>query len=344
MKNASHPVGDRDIPLEADPADIIREGGVVGHPAKVSPVAGGDLFDLRDKSGIVSGMIHRYGILVGYEVTIDDHAFLGTKKDFYVGREVLEDIEPPSAQSASIASALVHWDKPRTYWGEFTDGLELFCFELASATDRAFPIATCKGWEFAVPDGMSWTTVCCPASVHGNVWTMGTAVFPAGPNAYEGEVEAINDHWGRVFVWSEMIAEDMLEQDFKWQAALKSIQMRAEATRLIVQPLFEKTIERVVSVAHRVYPDLTDPGPVSIGVSNIRLTPGTVGLTEPPTDRRPYTVVSISPKAFKTMNYLQQVVLHETIHIVLQSKGGDPHGERFQNLAVKLGLEAKYRD
>ena len=122
MKSASHPIGDRAIPLEADPADIVREGKDMGQPAKVSPIAGGDLFDLRDKSGTVSGMIFRYGILVGYEVTIDDHAFLGSKKDFYVGREVLEDIQPPSAQSASIASALVHWEKPRTYWGTYTDG------------------------------------------------------------------------------------------------------------------------------------------------------------------------------------------------------------------------------
>ena len=146
MKTASHPIGDRAIPLEADPADIVREGGEMGHAAKVSPVAGGDLLDLRDKSGVVSGLLHRYGVLVGYEVTIDDHAFLGSKKDFYVGREVLEDIQPPSAQSASIAGALVHWEKPRTYWVAFTDGLESFCFELASSTDRAFPIPIEQGW------------------------------------------------------------------------------------------------------------------------------------------------------------------------------------------------------
>ena len=344
MKDASYLIGDRDIPLEADAADIIREGGDMGAAAKVSPCAGGDLLPLRGKKGIVSGMIHRYGVLVGYEVTIDDKPFLGSKKDFYVGREVLEDILPPSAQSASVQSALVHWQQPRTYWGEFTDGLELFCFELASATDKAFPIANCKGWEFAIPDGLSWTTVCCPASVHGNVWTMGTAVFPAGVNAYEGEVEAIDDHWGRVFVWSEIIAEDMLSQGFPWKAALKGIQMRATATREIVHPLFDKTMDYVLSVAHQMFPDLTDPGPISIGVSNIRLAPGTVGLTEPPTDRRPYTVISISTKAFSSMDYLKQVVLHECIHIALQSKGGDPHGDRFQQLAIKVGLEPKYRD
>ena len=45
MKSASHPIGDRAIPLEADPADIVREGKDMGQPAKVSPIAGGDLFD-----------------------------------------------------------------------------------------------------------------------------------------------------------------------------------------------------------------------------------------------------------------------------------------------------------
>lgn len=344
MKNSSVPVGDRDLPLEVDEADITREGGEMGQAVKVTPVAGGDLLDLRGKSGVVSGMIHRYGILVGYEVRIGERAYLGTKKDFYVGREVLEDIEPPSAQSASVQGALVHWEKPRTYWGEFTDGLELFCFELASATDKAFPIPTCKGWEFAIPDGLSWTTVCCPAFPHGNVWTLGTAVFPAGVNAYEGEVEAIDDHWGRVFVWSELIAEDMLEQGFKWEAALKSIRMRAIATREVVHPLFDKTMDYVLGEAREMFPGLTDPGPVSIGVSNIRLAPGTVGLTEPPTDRRPYTVVSISTKAFSSIHYLKQVVLHECVHIALQSRGGDPHAEPFQQLAEKVGVEPKYRD
>ena len=173
---------------------------------------------------------------------------------------------------------------------------------------------------------------------------MGTMVFPAGAGAYEGEVEALDDHWGRVFVWSEIIAKDMLEQGFPWEEALKGIRMRATATREIVHPLFDKTMAYVLGVAHQMFPELTDPGPISIGVSNIRLTPGTVGLTEPPTDRRPYTVISISPKAFKDMSYLKQVILHECIHIALQSLGGDPHGERFHALAAKAGLEPKYRD
>jgi hypothetical protein len=344
VKEASHAIGDRDLPLEVDPADIIREGRELGFPAEVSPVAGGDLTKLKGKKGTVSGLIHRFGVLVGYEVRIGDQAYLGTCKDFYVGRKILEDVQPPTAQSASIRSALSHWDQQRTYWGTSTEGLELLCFELASAVDRAFPITQDSGWEFVIPDRQAWSVMCCNAIPHDNVWTLGVSVYPTGPTAYEGEVEPINDHWGRVFVWSELIAQGMLEYGFQWEDALKSIQNRAEATRTIVMPLFDKMMTQAKEVASSMYPELTDPGNVSVGVSQIRLSPGTVGLTEPPTDRRPYTVVSISPNALKTLDYLKQVLLHECIHIVVQTRGGEPHNERFHALAERLGLDRKYRD
>ena len=170
------------------------------------------------------------------------------------------------------------------------------------------------------------------------------AVWEAGTNAYEGEVEAIGDHWGRVFIWSERVAADMLGQHFKWEDALAGIRNRAIATRTVVRPLFDKIYAHVKKVGFELFPDLQDPGYVSIGVSNIRLSPGTVGLTEPPTDRRPYIVVSISPRALRDMHYLKQVILHECIHIVVQARGGEPHNERFHTLAEKLGLEPKYRD
>jgi hypothetical protein len=343
-KKAAHPVGDRGLPLEVDPADIIREGGELGFPAQVSPVAGGSLFDLKGKKGVVSGMVHRFGVLAGYEVVIGDHTHIGTCKDFYVGREVLEDVQPPTAMSASVRATLSHWNQQRTYWGTFTDGLELLCFELASATDAAFPVERDQGWDFVIPDRQAWCVVNCNAVPHDNVWTLGVSVYPTGASSYEGEVQPVTDHWARVFIWAEIISQRMLEHGFQWEKAAKSIQNRALATRDVVSPLFRTIMKEVQEVAQALYPDLEDPGYISIGVSKIRLSPGTVGLTEPPTDRRPYTVVSISPTAFKDLKYLKQVVLHECIHIMVQSRGGEPHNERFHALAERLGLDRKYRD
>jgi len=85
---------------------------------------------------------------------------------------------------------------------------------------------------------------------------------------------------------------------------------------------------------------------ISIGCSRVRLTAGSIGLTEPPTDRRPYTVISIGPDAFdKGLQYIQQVVLHECIHIVVANvHEEEPHNELFNQLADKCGLKPEHRD
>jgi len=83
---------------------------------------------------------------------------------------------------------------------------------------------------------------------------------------------------------------------------------------------------------------------VSAGFSRVRLKAGTVGLTEPPTDRRPYTVISVAPSAAKDLQYLRQVVLHECIHVAVSSDSGPPHNDLFNAISERVGLNPEHRD
>jgi len=111
--------------------------------------------------------------------------------------------------------------------------------------------------------------------------------------------------------------------------------------------MVERTLKRCIDARQALTGELIyfPPGALSVAFSDVRLKAATVGLLEPPTDRRPYSVMSISPSAArKGKEYIQQVVLHECIHFTVGSIGGDPHGEEFIALADKLGLESDFRD
>jgi hypothetical protein len=341
---ASLPVGDRELPLEADTeTDIIRVDPLIGTKTEVSPFGGGELTPMIGKAGTITGVIRRFGVVVGYEVKIGTLTVIGTLKDFYVKKEVLEDVQPPTAASAEFREVLSHWKGQRTYWGPSLDGLEWMCFEMASATDVAQITTGPAGWEYAVPGtNGAGTIVSVPAARHDNFWTVSPIIYPSLGQGVGGT--NITDHWARTFVWTEAIASGMLEYGFAWEKALEGLQGRSGATRMILRPLVDRAMDRAFETAIKLFPELGDPGSVSCGFSRIRLTPGTVGLTEPVTDRRPYTVITVSPSAAKTLDYLKTVVLHECVHAVVQSRGGEPHNERFNAIAKALGIPKKYRD
>lgn len=339
-------VGDRDLPLEADlDTEIQRDSDLVGQPTEVSPVAGGDLVSLRGKPGRILGVIQRFGVVVAYEVEVAGKVKVGSAKDFYVGREVLEDIQPPTATSSALRQALSHWKEQRTYWGPSTAGIESFMFALASATPAALVKPNTEGFRVAVPDPRGERAmVNCSLIHHDNFWTLGSAVYPERRKV-EGALR-INDHWGRVFAWGEIAAQGMVDQGFPWEQSLKGMRLRAIASLKMLRPLFIRELTRVNEAKEKLgmnTPSFAPQG-MSIGFSRVRLKPGTIGLTEPPTDLRPYTVVSVSPEAMKSKSYLQQVVLHEAIHIGVGSRGGEPHNAEFNAIAEALGLEPKYRD
>jgi len=346
---ASLSIGDRGLPLEADlGSDIVRTHGIVGKEIEVSPVAGGDLFARKGENGKVTGVFLRYGVVVGYEVEIEGKSFFGSSKDFYVDRQYLEDLQPPTATSHSLREGLTHWSQQRDYWHTRADGLEAFCFDLASVTPEAIPQCHPWGWKLLIPSPMPGdrAVVDCRAALHGNFWSLGTCIYPERL-AVEPTPALIPDHWARVFTWSYYIAQGMVEQGFPWEQAARGIQTRAKATQQILRPMVDQALATCFQAKMELAgeADYLPPGGLSAAFSDVRLKAGTIGLLEPPTDRRPYSIMSISPAAVRRKgDYLQQVVLHECLHLVVGSNGGDPHNDLFISLSKKVGLRPEHRD
>jgi hypothetical protein len=356
--SSSMSVGDRKSPLEANlDLDISREGEEIGKLVEVSPVAGGELLPLRGKEAKILGVVRRFGEVVGYDLGLEGKSIIATPKDVFVERCVLEDVQIPTATSLSVQSALQHWLTPRTYWSTRIDGLESYFFALASVTKKAIwpPVKeslTSGGWAAQVPTPMLPQVVRVEGRffLHDEYWTLTTAVFPEDASGnwrtpleevFQSEGSLIEDHWERVYIWSR--GWTYLPH---WHEAYREQKVRWENTQKLLRPAFKKVLAEVCSAVGEETGKLPSfpPGSYSIAFSTIRLKPGTVGLVEPPTDRRPYAVISINPSAMKSEEYFRQVLLHEAMHLAIQSPGGDPHGKLFHRVADRVGLEPKHRD
>jgi len=326
---------------------MIREGVLIGKMVEVSPIAGGDLLTKRGKDAKIKGFVRRLGQIVGYEVELDGKLYYGSAKDFFVDRDVLEDIQPPTPTSVSLRETLSHWVGQRTYWETRIDGLEALCFDLASATPRALILPHAGGWKFLVPEPQPgcYTVVDCHAVVHKPYWSMTVLVYPT---RLEGVAEAIliEDHWSRAFSWTHFIASSMVQLGFPWESSLQGLETRIQATQGILRPMVDALLSKVLQVQEKLFGEAPfyPPGSLSVGFSDVRLKAGSVGLVEPPTDRRAYTVMSVSPGAARDREYLTQVVLHECLHMGISSVGGDPHNEKFNQLAEATGLKKEHRD
>lgn len=342
----SRSIGDREVPLEADrESDVSVSHPLVGGEVEVSPLAAGTLTPLQGKVGKIVGVYSRFGVPVGYRVEVKGGIYNAPAKAFYLDRCVVEDPQPPTATSAALREGLSHWAGQRDYWHTDTSGLESFCFSLASVTPRAAVDTQPWGWGFGVPDPMPGesTVVRCSAFQHGNFWTLSTAVAPER-GTLGMDPPLIEDHWARVFSWTYRVAQGMIPYGFPWQAAAANVAARAQASAKVLRPLMVKTLKEVLEAREDITGQAVSMAPVSAGFSHVRLKAGTVGMTEYPTDRRPYTVVSISPEAAKTMEYLQQVVLHECIHIAVEALYEQPHNDLFEALSDRMGLLPKHRD
>lgn len=341
-------IGDRNLPLEANiDSGANRDHDLVGRTAEVSAIAGGDLLGRSGTNAKILGVIERFGVIVGYEVEINGASYFGSAKDFYINRQYLEDIQPPTATSASLRDGLTHWSSQRDYWAEQIDGLEALCFALASVTPQALPECYPWGWRFLVPSPMPGDRVAvgCYAPLHGNFWSLSVSVYPERL-PIEADITFIEDHWSRVFSWAHYIASAMCAYGYPWEKAVASLRLRADATSKILRPLVNHYLKACLAAKVELTGEreVIPPNSLSVAFSNVRLKAGTIGLLEPPTDRRPYSVMSVSPSAARDPEYLRQVVLHECIHLVVGSKGGDPHNDLFQAFSEKLGLKPEHRD
>ncbi len=340
---SNYSIGDRESPLEANPElDIVRTDPLVDQNCEVSPYAGGTVSSLISKGGKVTGVVRRLGRLVGYEVEIEKKSYVTSIKDLYVNRQILEDVQVMSPMACAIKETLSHWDKQHEYWGPCIDGIEALCFELASLTPIAKIEVNSNGFQFLIPEPMGGRTIVdCFVRIHENYWTMMAAVY-SERESVPNPPEALLDHWARTLSWTYEITRQM-NQD--WAEAVRKLEQRAQITAQILRPLMMNSLTRALAKQQELKGDVphVPSNGVSIGMSSVRLQPRTVGLTEPPTDRRPYTVMSISPDVvIKGKDYLRQVVLHECVHVVVGIRGGPPHNEDFKRLAQAVGLEPKH--
>ena len=116
------------------------------------------------------------------------------------------------------------------------------------------------------------------------------------------EPPLIENHWARVFSW----AADAALLGGLSESAIRELRVRAVASSAYLEGVFTGILDKVFSETGELPPSDVYPA-----FSAVRLKPGFVGLTEPPSDRRPYTVVSLSPKLMVDEEYLEQVILHE---------------------------------
>ena len=341
--SASIPVGDRESPLEADStSDVTRIGKPVGEKAEVSPYAGGTLVGLFGKLVVITGVIKRLGQIAGYEVKYQHQTHFATPKDLYLGRQVLEDVQIGSSMSRVVREVLSHWNCQRDYWGPDISGVEAFFFELSSVTDRAHIEVHDHGWRVVVPGLMNEiVAIDCFVTVHENYWTMTTSVFPLRVPA--PEFKSIPDHWGRTFAWTREVVSKF--KNDLWGKALENLKRRMSVSALKARPLCEAVLPIVMSARKKMTGEVPVVlnGGLTIGISKVRLPPRTLGLTEQPTDRRPYTVISISPDACKSVDFLKHVITHECIHLATAVRGGSPHNEEFKRLAEFLKLPREHR-
>lgn len=346
-------VGDRELPLEADlESDVTHNHPLVGKKVEVSPVANGDFDGMRNEVVTVVGVILRFGKVVALQVMAKGKKITGSLKDFYVVRDVLEDIQPPTATSISVRQCLNHFGVQRDYWLPLIDGVESFCFELASCAPHCDIKTHLTGFTVNVPEPQKQdiTTVVGTLLKHNNYYSMSTMTFPRRINGGWEQYNMEQDHWLRTYNYTEKICEGMLEFGFPWEKQTQKLQDRRTLTLKILRPLLNKTLPKVLDAIEQITGEKKDNvylDGVSIGFSEVRLKPGTIGLNEPPTDRRPYTVITISPNALKKdfPHYIQQVVLHECIHLcVANVYSKEPHNKLFIEVANMLGLDKEYQD
>lgn len=338
--------GDRHHPFEGDlDADIALIDPMVGKTIEVSDIAGGSLSQYKGRRATIDGVLYRLGVPVAYRVKIEGGPTLtGSAKDFYMDRCLVEDAQPATPMSAALREGLSHWNEQRDYWHEDLSGLEAMSFAVASITAQAGIAVEGTTWMYTVPELMpsNIAQVRCSAFLHNSYWTVSTAVVPLRSKL--PPVSTIPDHWNRTFLWTLQIAEQLLKQGWAWDFPIQQLKYRMKATKEVLRPMVSEAMSKCVAARKQIEGKVPEILPISAGFSQVRLKAGTIGLTEPPSDRRPYTVLSVAPSALKDKEYLKQVVLHECVHIVVASNGGPPHNELFMEIADMVGLAPQHRE
>lgn len=363
MINESFPIeaGSDEFLLELDvDKDVDRSHSLVGQTVVVTDTSLETMCKIRGERAVVKGVIQKYGQIAGLEVEVDGKTYWGPKKDFHIEKQFVEDIHLDSSKAVQIKHTLRHWARQRDYLGVSWDGIEYFHYQLAKAAYAVgieaagwYEYSTSdrkdmdgKDWRLLIPDGdNSAVAVNCHSLLHDGVWTLSTTIFSTR-DIIKSEVGLIGsqDHWERVLLWSMEVARELETNGFDYSEAIQDMESRLRDAGRLYE--FAEELMPVITSAHQ---DLFDSEPkwtpMSLGFSRIPLSPGSIGVSIPPTDEADYTIVAVHPKARKKWSYAKEVVRHELIHTALGSTcDAHAHGERFQALATAAGLPEEYHD
>lgn len=338
---------------------VMRNHPHVGEPAEVSEVAEEDLRPLRGELVTIVGVLLQGDQILGYQVRHESGLLVGAKKDFYVGRYLLEDIYVDSPRAQQIKRCLKSWQQQRSYWGPRWGGIEAFHYDLAKVTSQVSvesagwykyrtstrPDMDGKDWRLVVPEPLGSVVVNCHSLLHDRVWTLTTTVFSTreiDPN--ELVLFGSEDHWERTLLWSYLVATALETHGYDYADAKEGFQSRLRANSFLRQ-VAQKIEPDLVRAFGRVFGYRLQVPPYSIGFARWKVAPDHIASYDDPDKGVPYGIISVHPKASQDWGYVEEVVKHELIHHILTLVGQKrEHGRAFQQMARLLQLPEKYRD
>lgn len=230
----------------------------------------------------------------------------------------------------SVTEALAPFHLQREFEGVET--LEELTFCLARAADEVvLENVDDNEWRYLVTiDGKTLAVHC---HVAGDQFTV---------SVYEEDEPEMGtpighkDHWARAFLWA--LATAKLQNGIQFD--VKSLAKNAADTAKLI-PLVREGLADMVAKNKEITGEDLPERPLSIGVSRALLGDDHVGRHE---NSATGGVLTISPDAFKSEEYLKHVVNHELIHFLLADEDVESHGPEFHALADAVELPQEYRD
>lgn len=349
-------IGDTEFPVEVfeKQADTGHED--VGKRAEVSPRAREALKDMRGKVGEVVGVYEKSGQVAGYRVEIEGKEYVGPKADFYVGnRGFVEDVYLDTDRAQHVKRVTDHFSTQHDYVGSSWHGVELFCFQLAKATDKTAiesagwyeyesstsPDKDGKDWRYVVPDqGEYDVAVNCHSVLHDDVWTLNTTTHST-TEISNPDFVGHDHHWARALLWTLRTAQALETPEYDYSRPIAKYKKRLRQT-VVAQRRGVDAIREAAEIYERKTGNKANTR-VDFGVSRIFVPAGKIAEHRSPTDEVPHSVVTIHPEAFER-GMAEVVAKHEAIHAVINDRGKRSHGELFQAIGREMGIADKYLD
>ena len=278
------------------------------------------------------------------------------------GRRILrEDVWEESELAGAVRRSLKHWSGQHDYPGKMWDGVEHLNMAIARLTKMAavesagwyrYPSSrstNCDGkdWRILIPDADAATTVVnCHSLLHDGVWTLSTTVFDT-QDIDKGRVSWISlqtwDPWLMSMALSLRTAQLLQNCGFRYEEAIKDMTRRVK----LVGParkLVEAARKQVAAAYRKIH---GEEAPMeeeyTILINDWNLKPDTIGAFKHAKNGR-VAELTISPRAFEDVDYLNTVIKHELVHDALSENNGRSHGKDFQQLAAAVGIPKEYRD